>query len=106
MDRRVKVCKDLDIALEMIELGWFTHHARCDRDAKRVLGVAFYARGQIEMEPLLIRFDHVQNLGVMVFAWNSNRPCESKISCVSRYNSAIEPVESFALDPASVVELG
>ncbi|ELY61673.1 hypothetical protein C492_09235 [Natronococcus jeotgali DSM 18795] len=51
VDWRVEVCKDLDVALEMLELSWLTHYARRDGDAKRVLGVAIDTRGKIEMEP-------------------------------------------------------
>ncbi|VTT86236.1 hypothetical protein DM2_2274 [Halorubrum sp. DM2] len=72
VDWRVEVCKDLDIALEMVELGRLTHNARRDRDAKRVLGVAIYTRGKVEMEAFLIGINHAQNLGVKTFTWNRN----------------------------------
>ncbi len=33
----------------------------------------------------------MQNLGVMAFAWDSNRSGESGSSYISRYDSATEP---------------
>jgi len=53
LDWRVEVCKDLDVALEVIELGWFSHYSWCDRHAKRVLGAPVNACGNIEVQPFL-----------------------------------------------------
>jgi hypothetical protein len=59
---RVEVCKDLDVALELIELSWFPHYTWCDRHAKRVLGAPVNACGNIEVQPFLTGLNRTYDL--------------------------------------------
>ena len=72
LNRRVEVCEDPDVALEMIELHRFTCITSCDGHTEGMIVLFVYARSEVEFESTVGWLEFVNNCVFIQFTGNGD----------------------------------